>query len=63
LFTANVEATVAFIDILILFGIGVPIAIIWIALVRASARGGCGTAACRLGRREADENEREPNAG
>ena len=48
----------AYLDILTLSAIGALFAFLWIALVRASARGGCGTSACQLVEREAAENER-----
>jgi hypothetical protein len=52
-----------FIDYLILAAIGVPFVVVWILLVRASIRGGCGTSSCQLGGREEDEDVHEQNAG
>jgi hypothetical protein len=58
-----VEAKVAFIHILILAAIGVPFAFLWILLVRASVRGGCGTSSCRLLKHQAKGEPEEPKDG
>ena len=49
----------AFFDIVALSALGGVVGFVWIALIRASVRGGCGTASCRIVTREADESDHQ----